>query len=303
VCFESGVRHLRRWLKEPLLHFVVLGAALFALHRWVVPPPLGRQIILSEPVIHGLRQDYLRRNGALPTAGEEAALIQRYIDNEVLYREALALGLDRGDIIVRRRLVQKMEFLTEGTDPIPQPTDAELQAYLDAHAEHYVVDDRVTLTHVFARTDRHGAAAAQLADRWHAQLLAGADPTTLGDPFLRGRDFTAITERELAGIFGAAFAAQIMRLPVGSWSAALLSSYGVHLVRVSAHTPGHHPALAEVRDAVSRDWHDERRADATRAALARLRQRYDIRIAGQDGTAQASEVPPATQSRHTKGVQ
>src|SRR5207248_607365 len=82
---------------------------------------------------------HLRRNGALPTGSEEAALIQRYIDNEVLYREALALGLDRGDIIVRRRLVQKMEFLTEGLDPLPEPTDAELQAYLDAHAERYVV--------------------------------------------------------------------------------------------------------------------------------------------------------------------
>jgi len=231
-------------LKEPLLHFVVLGAALFALHRWVAPPPLGRQVILSEPVIHGLRQDFLRRNGALPTADEATALIQRYIDNEVLYREALALGLDRGDIIVRRRLVQKMEFLTEGTDPLPPPTNAELQAYLDAHAEHYVVDDRVTLTHVFVRSDRHGAAAAQLADRWRDQLLAGADPSTLGDPFLRGRDFTAMTERDLAGICGAAFAAQAMRLPVGSWSAPIPSSYGLHLVRVSAHTAGHHPALA-----------------------------------------------------------
>src|SRR6185295_8872661 len=110
-----------------------------ALHRWVSPPPRGRQIVLSESIIHGLRQDHLRRNGALPTASEEAALVQRYIDNEVLYREALALGLDRGDIIVRRRLVQKMEFLTEGIDPIATPTDDELQGYLDAHSERYAV--------------------------------------------------------------------------------------------------------------------------------------------------------------------
>ena len=117
---KSTVHRLRRWLKEPLLHFAVLGAALVGLHRWVAPPSLGRQIVLSAPLIHGLRQDHLRRNGALPTASEEAALVQRYIDNEVLYREALALGLDRGDIIVRRRLVQKMEFLTEGLEPLPR---------------------------------------------------------------------------------------------------------------------------------------------------------------------------------------
>jgi peptidyl-prolyl cis-trans isomerase C len=285
------VHHLRRWLKEPLLHFAMLGVALVALHRWVAPPALGRQIILSASVLNGLRQDHLRRNGALPTASEEAALVQRYIDNEVLYREALALGLDRGDIIVRRRLVQKMEFLTEGLEPLPEPTDAELQGYLDAHAERYVIDDRVALTHVFAGTDRHGAAAARLAGEWREQLLAGTDPSTLGDPFLRGRDFTAVTERELAGIFGGAFAAQVMRLPIGGWSAPLASSYGVHLVRVSAHVAGHHPALAEVRTAVGRDWYDERRAAADRDALARLRQRYDIRIDGQAGTAQASEVP------------
>jgi len=285
-------------LKEPLLHFIVLGTALFALYRLVVPAAPGRQITLSESVIHGLRQDHLRRNGALPTADEETALIQRYIDNEVLYREALTLGLDRGDIIVRRRLVQKMEFLTEGIDPIPEPTDAELQAYLDTHAERYTMDDRVALTHVFAGTDRHGATAAQVAGQWREQLLAGADPSTLGDPFLRGHDFTGVSERDLAGVFGRACAAQIMQLPVGTWSAPITSSYGVHIVRVSTRTPGHHPGLDEVRDIVGRDWHDERRVEANRAALARLRQRYTIRIDGQEGTAQASEAPiPTPQDR------
>lgn len=289
-----------RWLKEPLLHFAILGAALVALHRWVAPPSLGRQIVLSASVINGLRQDHLRRNGALPTASEEAALIQRYIDNEVLYREALALGLDRGDIIVRRRLVQKMEFLTEGLEPLPAPSDGELQAYLDAHAAHYAVEDRVTLTQVFAGTERHGAAAGQVADQWRAQLLAGTDPSMLGDPFLRGRAFTMVSQRDLAGIFGDAFAAQVMWLPAGTWSAPITSSYGVHLVRVDAHVPGHHPALAEVRAAVSRDWYEEHRADADRAALARLRQRYDVRIDGQEGTAQASELPASAQRSESR---
>jgi len=291
---RSLVRHIKRWLREPLLHFAILGATLVGLHRWVAPPSLGRQIVLSASVINGLRQDHLRRNGALPTAAEEAALIQRYIDNEVLYREALALGLDRGDIIVRRRLVQKMEFLTEGLEPLPTPTDHDLQTYLDAHAAHYAVEDRVTLTQVFASTDRHADAAPRLAGQWREQLLAGAEPSTLGDPFLRGRDFTLVSERDLAGIFGNAFAGQVMQVPAGTWSAPIVSSYGVHLVRVDAHVPGHHPALAEVRAAVSRDWYDEHRADADRAALARLRQRYDVRIDGQEGMAQASEIPPKT---------
>ena len=152
----------------------------------------------------------------------------------------------------------------------------------------------MALTHVFAGTDRHGAAAAQLAGQWREQLLAGADPSTLGDPFLRGREFTAVTERDLAGIFGSAFAAQVMRLPVGQ----LVGTDRVELwhARRARRAPTLRATtrrLAEVRTAVSRDWHDEHRAAADRAALVRLRQRYDIRIDGQAGTAQASEVPPA----------
>lgn len=271
---------VRRWLREPLLHFVVLGVALFALHRWVAPPGAGRRIVLSDEVIHGLRQDHLRRYGSLPNADEQTAIIQQFVDNEVLYREALALGLDRGDIVVRRRLVQKMEFLTEDLEPIPEPTDAVLQAYLDAHAEHYAIAARVALAHVFISTDRHADHAAADAGQLRQQLLAGADSTALGDPFLRGRDFASSTQAELSAVFGAAFAAQVMSLPVGSWSEPIRSSYGLHLVRVTAHADGHAPNLAEVRAAVRRDWQEERRAEVNRLALARLRQRYDIRIAG-----------------------
>lgn len=280
-----------RWLREPLIHFVALGATLFAVHRWVAPPALTSRIVLSESVIRGLREEHLRRNGALPTAGEEAALMQRFIDNEVLYREALALGLDRGDIIVRRRLVQKMEFLTEDLEPISAPTESELQAYLDAHAERYSVAARVTMTHVFASTDRHGEDADAVAARLRSQLMAGADPSGLGDPFLRGRDFAKYTERELGAVFGAPFAARVMSLPIGSWSEPLRSSYGLHLIRVAERSAGHQPSLAEVRAAVQRDWQEERRTEANRAALARLRQRYQIRFEGPSMAALASEFP------------
>jgi peptidyl-prolyl cis-trans isomerase C len=284
---HTRVNPLRRWLHEPLLHFVVLGVALFTLHHWVAPPQPGRQIVLSAEAIRGLRQDHLRRYGTLPTADEEAAMIQRFINNEVLYREALALGLDRGDIVVRRRLVQKMQFLTEDLQPIATPTDRQLRAYLDAHAVRYAVPARLTLTHVFVSADRHGSSTAAYAAQLRARLLAGADPAQLGDPFLRGRKFSLSTQAELAAAFGATFAAQVMSLPTGTWSEPLRSSYGLHLVRVAKHIAGHQPSLAEVRDAVERDWREERRTEADRLALARLRQRYDVRIEGADGAAPA----------------
>ena len=286
---RSVARVVRRGLREPLVHFIVLGVAVFGVYRWVAPPAPSRQIVLSESVIRGLRQDHLRRNGALPTAEEEAALVRRFVDGEVLYREALALGLDRGDIIVRRRLVQKMEFLTEDLEPVPEPTDAELQAYLDAHRDHYAVAARVTLTHVFTSSDRHGAESEAIAAALREQLLAGGDPSSLGDPFLRGREFPQHTERELAAIFGAAFAARVMALPVGGWSEPLRSSYGLHVVQVSDHRRGHEPSVSEVRTTLRQDWREERRDQASRAALDRLRRRYDIRIEG-DSTL-ASSAP------------
>lgn len=288
-----AVSRLRRLLREPVLHFVVLGGLLTAVYAAVAPPGTGRQIVVPAPVIDGLRQDHLRRNGAPPDAREEAALIDRYLDTEVLYREALALGLDRGDVIVRRRLVQKMEFLTEVLEPVADPTDAELQRYLDTHAERYALPARVTVSHVFVSADRHGSGAPAVAARLREQLVTGADAGTLGDPFVRGHDFAAASERELAGIFGSAFAAAAMQLPPGEWSPPLPSSYGLHLVRVHTRTPGAHPPLAAVRDRVSADWFEERRAAATRIAVARLREGYDIRIERDTGVAQAAELQRA----------
>jgi hypothetical protein len=291
---ERFVRTFARWQREPLVHFIALGAALFAVHHWVAPAPPQR-IVLSDAVINGLRQDHVRRTGTPPTTEEEAALIQRYVDDEVLYREALALGLDRGDIIVRRRLVQKMEFLNEDLEPIPEPSAAELQAYAEAHPERYAAPARVALTHVFLSTDRRGQDAERGAAALRAQLLAGADPAGLGDPFLRGREFPLRTERELAAIFGAPFAARVISEPVGTWSEPLRSSYGVHLVRVTGRQAAHPPDLADIGEAARRDWREERRARANRAALARLRERYEIQFEDSGKTALASDFPLAAQ--------
>jgi len=284
-------RRLSRWLREPLVHFVALGVVVFAIHQWVAPTRPTNHIVISDAVLRGLRQEHLRQNGALPTPAEEAALIQRFVDNEILYREAIAEGLDRGDLIVRRRLVQKMEFVLEGEEPIPEPADAELQAYLDAHAVHYAVAERVGLTHVFVSTDQHGQDAERIATQLRAQLDAGTDPSGLGEPFLRGRDFPPHTERELAGIFGSPFAAQVMTLSAGTWSAPIRSSYGLHLVRVTERSAGRQPSLAEVRGAVQRDWQEERRTASNATALARLRRRYAVTVEGAETATSGLSAP------------
>jgi hypothetical protein len=273
-----------RWRREPLVHFAVLGVAVLLLHRWVAPPD-ARRIELTAPMVRALRQEYLRRNGSPPNAAEEAEMIDRFVDDEVLYREALALGLDRGDIIVRRRLVQKMEFLTEGLDPVPEPSDAELQAYLDAHAARWAEPERVTMTHVFVATDRHPDAAPALAAALRTRLAAGEDPAGLGDPFLRGREFPDRSRPELAAVFGPELATAVMALPPGEWSQPLRSSYGLHLVRVAGHAPRRAARLADVRAQVAHEWTVERRAAINAAALADIRRRYTIRVdAGEPAT-------------------
>jgi peptidyl-prolyl cis-trans isomerase C len=284
---------LSRWLREPLVHFVLLGAVVFVMHQWVAPPRPTNRIVISDAILRGLRQEHLRRSGALPTPEEEAALIQRFVDNEILYREAIAEGLDRGDLIVRRRLVQKMEFVLEGGEPIAEPSDAELQAYLAAHAEHYAVAERVALVHVFVSTDQHGPDAERTAAALRLQLENGFDPSGLGDPFLRGREFPLHTERELAGIFGTPFAAQLMTLPAGPWSAPIRSSYGLHLVRITERSASRQPPLAEVRPAVQRDWQEERRTAADATALARLRRRYEVTVENSEAAASGLSAPAA----------
>jgi hypothetical protein len=268
-------RLLVRLAREPLFHFLCLGVVLFALHRRVAPAPANR-IVVGASVVKSLRDDHLRRAGRPPTPEEEAALIAHWVDGEVLYREALALGLDRGDLIVRRRMIQKMTFLTEDVEPIPAPTDEALAQFLAAHAQRYAAPLRLTLTHVFVGTDRHPDDAEAIATSLRARLDAGLEPEGLGDPFLRGRDFRLQTERELATVFGAPFAAAVAALPAERWSDPVRSSYGFHLLKVSERRPGRVPPLAEVRDAVARDWRDERREATDRAALERLRARYQV---------------------------
>jgi hypothetical protein len=274
---------LRRIVREPLIHFVLLGCGVFWLYGRVAPRDATHTIELSARDIGALRQDQRRRLGTEPTPADDAALIERYVDDEVLYREALVMGLDRGDIIVRRRLLQKMEFLLEGLHPIPEPRDAELQAYLAAHADRYRAPARIDLTHVFISRDRHGDGADGVASALRQQLVAGGDPAALGDPFLRGRELRAQSEQDLAGTFGPAFARAAADLPLGDWSQPVTSSYGLHLVRVTRRTPSELPALARIRAAVQQDWAEERRRETLQAAVAELRKKYAVRVEAAPG--------------------
>ena len=271
---------IARLVREPLVHVVLLGVVLFGVHRVVATPKASQEVVVPADALAGLRDDFRRRTGRMPSATDEQALVDAYADDEIRVREAMALGLDRGDLVVRRRLIQKMDLLLENTEQVPPPTEAELQAYLAAHAARYASPPRVSFTHVFVSTQRAGDRAGSEAEALRTQLESGADPATLGDPFLRGREFRLHAQGELAGIFGAPFAGEAMALPEGTWSTPLRSTFGLHLVRVTEKRAGTAPDLAAVREQVEREWRAERRATLDREVRARMRARYVVRVEG-----------------------
>jgi peptidyl-prolyl cis-trans isomerase C len=246
-------------LREPLFHFCLIGSCLFALHHWVQPKK--QRIVVQPAFVEALRDEARTRTGHLPTAAEQAALIQRFVDEEILYREALALGLDRGDVIVRRRLVQKMEMLASPEEP----SSEELERYLRAHAARYRTPPRVTFHHIFVERDLDGVQRA---------LAAGGDWQKLGQPFVAGRSWSRKSESEIAALFGADFARPVMALRAGEW-VALRSRFGQHLVRVDEQL-GAEPGGVTAR--VREDWLREKRSGMDQTALAQLRARYTVAI-------------------------
>jgi hypothetical protein len=272
----------RRWWRDPAVHFILIGTFLVLVQMLATPVTGQRSIVVPGEVVRGLRAEFARRTGALPTPQEETGLIEDFIRNETLYREALALGLDKGDVVVRRRLIQKMQFLLEDEEPLREPTQSELENYLLANATRYERPARVAISHVFVASDRHAdprAAAQELA----AEIDGRHTPGELGDPFLRGREFPLFSQSSLAGIFGANLAAEVMNLPVGTWSPPIRSSYGYHLVLVRERQSSRPPSVAEAETQLRRDWRADARREVNERALARLRGAYDVRVESEAG--------------------
>jgi len=279
-------RSRRQWLREPLLHFLVIGTALFVLFRILNSGDTGapREIVISEARVQALAENFARTWMRPPTRDELRGLVNDYVAEEVYYREAIAMGLDRDDTVIRRRLRQKMEFISEDISAASEPTDAELQTYLDAHKESFIEPPRLSFEQVYLSGERRGEATRRDAEKVLAELQAGrgpADPQQMGDPTLLPRAVEAASPQEIANTFGSSFADQIGTAPVGRWSGPIVSGFGLHVVRVDAREPGRLPTLEEIRPVVLREWQAENRAMSNAAFLATLRGKYEVRVEGE----------------------
>ncbi len=274
---------MKRLIHEPLLHFLLIGAAIFSAHHLVYGPPGDEpgRIAITQRQIEAMAISFARTWQRPPTKQELEGLISDRVREEVYYREALAMGLDRDDTIVRRRLRQKLEFISEDATALAEPTDANLVDYLKSHADDFRVERQFTFNHIYLNPDKHRERLTQEAAELLIQLQQkgrDADPSSFGDPFLLERRLEAAPAAEIAKQFGEKFGANLGALPIGQWQGPVESGYGVHLVFVEERSEGRVPELAEVRDAVQREWTNARRLEATEKFFQALLKRYQVTI-------------------------
>jgi hypothetical protein len=253
-------------LRSRIVVFALAGTGLFC----VAPREnTSSRIDLAKAVI-GARRD------AAPPVAEESE--QRAIEDEILYREALRLGLDQGDTTLKQHLVAKALLFAEDLSGASRtPTEHELRAYYERSRARWVVGTRVRFIHVYGK--RRDSLAAIAGDVREAEARAPGRPPPLGDAFAAVREVTA-TEADVAGVFGSEFADAVFQLGAGQWSAPLESKFGWHLVKVLQMTPGHPASFDEVRAQLPLDWSVDERHKAIDAFLAHAYSRYQVYVDG-----------------------
>jgi len=272
---------LRKLIREPLFHFVLLGAVIFLLAGRVRSGSVGSgdKIVVTQSQIESIVVGFSRTWMRPPSQEELQGLVNDYVREEVLYREAMAMGLDQDDVIVRRRMRQKFEFLAEDqaarTGP---PTDQELESYLRQHADKYSEEPNFSFDHIFFSREMRGASADAEANAMLARLSGKGtiDIAKLGDTFLLPSRFEKTSAGETARLFGEKFAEDLTKAPLGTWAGPIESSYGIHLVRVNARIPEGAPPLAKVRESVLRDLLNDRHKQELDTQYEKLRARYTV---------------------------
>jgi hypothetical protein len=264
----------RRFLKEPLVHFLIAGALVFMLLSGRAPDLGERRIVVDERVVGALVSRFYDSFRRMPTKDETDGLIRDWVQDQVYYREALALGLDEGDEVVVRRMRRKMESLAVADAESKSPSDTELQALIDKDPARYAEDPRTSFEHVYLGADNPQTRAA--AEGQLAKLRGGA--TVGGVPIPIPARFGDASSAGISAQFGDEFTLGLRNLPVGQWSGPVASGLGLHLVRVNGRGAAQPPMLAKVRQRVENDW---RAAASTRAqgeAYARILKGYDVVI-------------------------
>ena len=269
---------MKKWHKEPLLHFLVIGAIIFVLFSIVNKDEItvsDNKIVLTAAAIERLSDNWSKKWNRTPTERELQGLVESYIKEEVYYREALALGLDQNDTILRRRLMQKMEFLSNDLAELNQPDEYALNKYFLENQEKYRLPARVSFTHIYFSLDKRGAKVVEDAKSVLSGLNALRAPER-GDSFMMQYDFVQETPFEVERLFGKGFTEKLFTLETSAWQGPIESGYGLHLVRVSEKIDSRMPELASVIDKVRTDLMFEQKQKMNEEIYEKFKERYEI---------------------------
>ncbi len=269
---------MKKLYKEPLLHFLIIGALIFVLFSIVNKEESiesENKIVVSIAEIERLSDNWSKKWNRPPTERELMGLVDSYIKEEVYYREALALGLDQDDTILRRRLMQKMEFLSNDLAELNTPDESALNKYFLDNQEKYKLPAQVSFTHIYFSLDKRGAKAFEDAKNVLSELNT-LRASEKGDSFMLQYDFVQETPFEVERLFGKGFAEQIFQLETDTWQGPIESGYGLHLVRVSEKVDSRMPELASVIDKVRTDLMFERRQKMNKEIYEKFKERYEI---------------------------
>jgi PPIC-type PPIASE domain len=301
ICLQSAIDHqlcghaydikllpmTKRLLQEPLIHFTIFALLIFGAYALISPQRENApdQILLTVAKIDQIASLFAKTWQREPTVGELKGLVDDYVKEEIYYREAKELGLDTDDMVIRRRLRQKIEFLHDAAVDTLTPTDAELGAYLKAHLAEFGIEPMLAFQQVFLNPERHGDridkdAAAILET---LRINPATDPATQGDASLLPAELPLTGKTSIGQTFGAEFTSALEMATPGQWTGPIRSEFGLHIVRVAERRAGRTPALGEVRDAVLREWSSDKRKELEDSRFNELLKRYEVTIESPSG--------------------
>jgi hypothetical protein len=275
---------IKRWLREPLLHFLLLGVVLFGMYAYMQRGRSGiessKQIVLTIDDLRVIESYFESQWHRPPTSAEFQAMVEDKVREEVLYREALAMGLDKDDTIVKRRMAQKMQFLAEDVAAAHEPSTAELNAWFEKNSSKFALPSRYSFRHLYFSPDKRGKNAQDNAAKALTKIAGQPEDSklavSLADPFMFQDYYRDRTPEALAKEFGPQFAVAISKLKPGSWQGPIESGYGWHLVFVDTVIPGRVPAFEEVEPEVKTAWLSEQKAIAWDKAYKEMRAKYTV---------------------------
>lgn len=287
--FEETCLNIKSLAREPLVHFLLIGLGLFLIYGKFAPASSDSQrIVISQSVADEISRQFTSTWTRPPTQEELKNLIDGYIKDEVLYREGVALGLDRDDPVIKRRLRQKLEVIIE-EEGSQAPTDADLNGYLAKHADMFRLPPVVSFDQVLFNPSEYGNGLEQVFNASKAAVEGGASPDSQGSASMLPKHVEQLSVDLVARDFGEEFGKSLVTAPVGKWLGPVASGFGVHLLRVTERKDGYLPTLDEARKAVTREWENERRKASLESNYARIKSQYDVVIEANAATAGAAK--------------